>query len=235
MANPAYVDENRGWSDSNPYNVAVPTHSEGDLMVVCRSVEDDDHSFAINDSMTEESELYLESPNNTDRTIGMQYKFAGASEPANYSMEYSGGGSGDRQITSVMSFSNIHADVFDVTPVNATHTDTAALNTPDTTSPNPNITTVNDNAMIVLATAWYGGSVGAGINFVAPTGFTLASSQFSGQANICTAYKLKATAGEEIIGDWAHTGTFTDRYWITWVLALKSEDAGGAARRIFVT
>lgn len=142
---------------------------------------------------------------------------AGASEPSTYTFNTSGPSS---QIGGVILRGdgvNI-SNILDVAFVSGTH----ALD--DDTEPftAPNITTVTDNAMVILFQGISHNQCTAG---GAPSGFTLVAEQVGvPDRQILVATKEQATAGSVAPGDWTSTFSANDGAASTIILALRPAD-----------
>jgi len=207
-------------------DLTVPTVNDGErLLVIVGQGAGTAVDPAIEDMNAAEGFTEIENTGETggrDHSIGIGLKVA-ASESGTYNFNLVGISSGVDRVGICLPI--IGSDGLDVTYVKATH---YADVTNDPTPTSPAITTVTNNAEVVLIHL----CTHLALTAVAPTGYTIrADITDSANRNIVVATKLVATAGVETPGAWAHTDGDAASEGITVTLALKPTAAGSATRR----
>lgn len=217
------IDVQKTFTSSTSFELDVPTHQEGDLMLLFLGHHDDAGSFDVNESFTEPANVAFGSTSGTDRQSTWQYKIATDSEPATYTVSYTGGG-GQRNIAVCVCIRNVdQSNPLDVTPT----TSHRATGDNDANPPNQSITTVTDNAMVWVYHYSSGAQLtGAG----APTDYTIPTegdggSELTNAGCIQIAQDVIASFGAESPGDWTSTGAGTEDYHVH-TLAVRPEAAG---------
>lgn len=201
-------------SASNTLSLTLPTHQENDFAIVyCRA--DEAGAIASWTETTAGGWTKLREDNFTegrDRVEAIFYKKLSASE-SNPTFQ----SSINEQISaSVNIFRNVDPDTpFDVT-------ETVLHDQNDPTPPNPAITTVNDNAaLIVLNGQTHDDITSAG----APVGFTIATDITGSDKDHrqqIVAYQLDSgAAGLKSIGDWTHSFNNSVSEYSTYSIALR--------------
>lgn len=197
-----------------------PSYSTGDLLLWW-GYANNDVTITFNETgFTKDQEIQFNAA--SDGVVANSYKIASAGEPSTFTMDISGGV--DQVLGCIMaSFSGVDS----TTPLDVTST-TAQFDNDD--SPDaPDITTANNDGMVVTAIGAMQSTSG---DKVGPSGFTYTAEEASTNYHIEAAHKTKATAGLETIGDWTSVGTNADSGLIT--VALRAAGAGGGIPPITV-
>ena len=160
------------------------------------------------------SVLEFIAPSGDARAFQMMYKFA-SSEPATVDVGSATEASARAASAIVVEYSGVHADVFDVTPVNA-HV-THGQNNDQAFA--PAITTINDDAMVIHFACVF--ATGTLTGWVPRAGFTLINDNIALTNAIGAADFLKTIAGAISGGLWNNTeiaGTEGDFLGMTFAL-----------------
>lgn len=195
--------------------------AEGDVIVAIGTVQ---LSTATWTDPADFTELSQENYGNL-ANVGVAYlgyKVRGADAGSGYAFSHDG--AAEQMAVALMCFNAVDTGTpLDVTFVEATHSNEALSNCLQAPSA---ITTVTDNAWVLVIKAWTGAV--AGVTHGAPSGYTLRTDLTNANRSIASATKEVSPAGTETPGVWTTTGTSeADEDMINYTIALRP--AGGAA------
>ncbi len=175
--------------------------AENDFMLLVAFVATTDGVFTDPADFTE-LDQFTETGGSPDSRVYIGYKRRGATAGSGYNITYSGTAANGGSM--LVSYSGVHLTAaFDVTYAKASHYD-ASLN--DENAAAAAITTVNDNAMVVLLQMMNSNAVTA---FGPPTSFNQRTAVGGASSNFYSCDQLKATAGLVTPGAYGHTGNAT--------------------------
>jgi len=197
--------------------LTMPSSTAGDTLVLYAHHDEDDASdWNTPSGWTRHTAIDGAEIGGRDRVTMVCTKVA-ASEAG--TVVITGGSGTARQMSGVV-VNYASSDDLDVTSVSGHK----QAGTNDATPPNSSITTVTDDAMVVVTCSITANDI---TTWAAPSGYTLVDSVIQTNGNLAIAEFLVSTAAAESPGDWLSTVGSNIGEYVTAVIAIKPSAGGG--------